>query len=47
MQATTRIGTSEKSEKHDSLRMMHFVSEKGRAGYSAFADQPLYIDDPW
>ncbi|MBN1303953.1 MAG: GNAT family N-acetyltransferase [Anaerolineales bacterium] len=45
--ASTRIGTPEKSEENDGLRMMLFLSEKGRDGYPSFLEQPLYIDDPW
>ena len=45
--ASTRIGSPEKSDENDGLRMMMFLSEKGKNGYSAFVDQPMYIDDPW
>lgn len=45
--ASTRIGKPERSEENDGLRMMLFLSEKGKAGYLSFVDQPMYIDDPW
>ena len=45
--AITHIGTPEKSEIHEGLRMMLFLSDKGTRGRSMFVEQPLYIDDPW
>jgi predicted acetyltransferase len=45
--ASTRIGTLEESKENVGLRMMLFLSEKGKAGYLSFVNQPLYIDDPW
>ena len=45
--ASTRIGKPEESEENDGLRMMLFLSEKGKAGHSTFVKQPLYIDNPW
>ncbi len=45
--SSTRIGTPKESNEHDGLRMMMFLSEKGKLGYSSFVNQPLYIDDPW
>jgi predicted N-acetyltransferase YhbS len=46
-QASTRIGTPKESEENDGLRMMLLLSERGKAGYASFVNQPLYIDDPW
>lgn len=45
--ARTRIGTAKDSNEHDGLRMMQFLSEKGKSGYSSFVNETLYIEDPW
>lgn len=45
--ASTRIGTPDQSEENNGLRMMLFLSKKGKAGYTSFVDKPLYVDDPW
>lgn len=45
--ASTRIGTPEESEENDGLRMMLFLSWKGKAGYPSLIKQPMYNDDPW
>lgn len=45
--ATTRIGTPDNYETHDVLRMMLFVSEKGKRGQRAFMHEPFYIESPW
>lgn len=45
--ALTREGTPDNYLSHESLRMMLFISEKGRRGRNAFANQPLYIRHSW
>ncbi|MBA3944105.1 MAG: hypothetical protein H0X37_06025 [Herpetosiphonaceae bacterium] len=45
--ATTRIGTPDGYETHNVLRMMLFVSEKGKRGRQAFMHTPFYIESPW
>jgi hypothetical protein len=45
--APTRIGTVNQYKIHELLRMMLFVSEKGRLGRMDFDEQPVYIDEPW
>ena len=44
---STRIGTQKESEENDGLRMMLFLSDKGKAGYASFIEKPMYIDAPW
>ena len=41
------IDACKECEENDGLRMMLFLSEKGKAEYSSFVEQPMYIDDPW
>jgi hypothetical protein len=43
----TRLGIPERYENYEPLRMMLFVSEKGRQGKAGFETQPFYIDSPW
>lgn len=43
----TRLGGPDGYEEYEPLRMMLFVSEKGRRGKAAFETQPLYIELPW
>jgi len=43
----TRLGQPDQYEDYESLRMMLFVSEKGRQSEADFETQPLYIDWPW
>jgi predicted N-acetyltransferase YhbS len=45
--APTRIGTVDQYKVDEFLRMMLFVSEKGRQGREDFEEQPVYIDEPW
>lgn len=45
--APTYLGTPEHYEQHDVVKMMLFVSEKGKSGQNDFATQPLYIESPW
>jgi len=45
--ASTRVGTPNESEENQGLRMMLFISEKGKAGQASFVNEPLYIADPW
>ncbi|AUX43742.1 uncharacterized protein SOCE26_051970 [Sorangium cellulosum] len=45
--AITRVGTPERFTVHDELRMMLFVSDKGRDARAAFAGEPLYVPWPW
>ena len=45
--AITRIGAPDRFTPDPNLRMMLFVSERGRRARSAFAEQPLYIETPW
>ena len=42
-EAVTRVGTLETYTAHDALRMMRFISEKGKRARSVFAQQPLYL----
>ena len=43
----TYLGYSGKPVLYEPLRMMLFVSEKGRAAQQEFETSPLYIDYPW
>lgn len=43
----TRIGTPESYKPYGNIRMMLFVSEKGKNGRSAFTNQPMYIKHIW
>jgi len=43
----TRLGQTDQYEEYSPLRMMLFVSKKGREGKTDFENQPLYIDEPW
>jgi predicted acetyltransferase len=43
----TFIGTPKKYHEHKVLRMMLFISDKGKAGYSSFVSQPMFIEEPW
>jgi GNAT superfamily N-acetyltransferase len=43
----TRLGKPDQYEDYSPLRMMLFVSEKGRGSKADFETQPLYIDEPW
>ncbi|WP_437873538.1 hypothetical protein [Sorangium sp. So ce363] len=45
--AITRIGTPERHSVYKELRMMLFLSEKGRRAREAFAREPLYVAWPW
>ena len=45
--ASTRIGSPDNYTVDPDLRMMLFVSSKGKQGRQAFAEQPLYIEAPW
>ena len=44
-EAVTRVGTPVAYTAHEKLRMMRFISEKGKRARSVFAQQPLYL--PW
>lgn len=43
----TYLGYSGEPVAYEPLRMMLFVSEKGRAAQKDFESSPLYIDYPW
>jgi len=43
----TRLGRPDQYEDYEPLRMMLFVSEKGRRSRADFEAQSLYIDEPW
>jgi len=43
----TYLGYSGKPVAYEPLRMMLFVSEKGKAAQQDFENSPLYIDYPW
>ena len=43
----TYLGYSGKPVLYEPLRMMLFVSEKGKAAQKDFESSPLYIDYPW
>lgn len=43
----TLTGASEAPTEYDALRMMLFVSDRGRAGRGAFETQPMYIEHGW
>ncbi|XYH98532.1 GNAT family N-acetyltransferase [Sorangium sp. So ce1128] len=45
--AITRVGTPERFTVYSELRMMLFLSEKGRQARTAFAGEPLYVPWPW
>lgn len=43
----TRLGQPDRYEEYAPLRMMLFISERGRSSKEDFETQPLYIDEPW
>ncbi len=43
----TLTGAREAPTEYDALRMMLFVSDRGRAGRGEFETQPLYIEHGW
>lgn len=43
----TRLGRSDQFEDYLPLRMMLFISEKGRLNRAEFETQPMYIEWPW
>jgi predicted acetyltransferase len=43
----TLTGDRDAPEEHDAVRLMIFVSEKGKAGRPAFETQPLYVEHGW
>jgi hypothetical protein len=43
----TRLGRPDQYEEYSPLRMMLFVSEKGRQNQADFETQPLYVDETW
>jgi hypothetical protein len=45
--STTYLGYSGQPVAYEPLRMMLFVSEKGKAAQKDFEGSPLYIDYPW
>ena len=45
--ATTLVGPKADPSPYDVLRMMLFVSDRGKAGRLAFESQPWYVGDPW
>ena len=47
MVTPTYIGVPNAANEHKAVKMMLFVSDKGQHGRTAFADEPLYIEQPW
>jgi GNAT superfamily N-acetyltransferase len=45
--AITLIGRKDAPSVIDAVRMMLFVSEKGKAGRGAFESHPLYVENGW
>lgn len=45
--ATTLVGSKADPESYGALRMMLFVSAKGRAGRPLFKGHPWSVGDPW
>lgn len=45
--ATTLVGSKADPTPYGALRMMLFVSAKGRAGRPLFEGHPWYVGDPW
>ena len=45
--STTYLGYSGEPVAYEPLRMMLFVSEKGKSAQKNFESSPLYIDYPW
>jgi predicted acetyltransferase len=43
----TRVGVPGRYRTDDSLRMMLFVSEKGRRDRKKFEEEPVYVDELW
>ena len=46
-ESPTYVGYSGEHVLYEPLRMMLFVSEKGKAAQTSFENSPLYIDYPW
>jgi hypothetical protein len=47
VRSPTYVGSPGHAHLHDALKMMLFVSAKGKAGKVAFATEPLTIEEAW